>query len=322
MLKQESWAPGCRIEALHFRAEVLRKVRAFFAERQVLEVETPLLCQATVTDPHLDSIGAHVHITGRKEYRYLQTSPEYAMKRLLAAGSGSIYQICKAFRDGEQGRRHNCEFTMLEWYRPGVDLFGLMSEISDLLRMLGLSLQTEYLTYEQAFIRYAKVNPFDDTLTVLQERAHAVSGIDREVLDRRDCLDIILTHLVEPELGVSAPVFLWGYPVDQAALAKTGRADDREVALRFELYINGIELANGYDELVDGVEQRRRFVEDNRQRCLLGKREMPVDDRLLRALEFGMPACSGVALGFDRLLMILQNLEQIDQVMAFTQDRI
>lgn len=322
MTESVCWLPTAHMDALRKRADTLRIIRKFFVCRDVLEVETPLLCQSTVTDPHLASVVAGVSICGQQQKRYLQTSPEYAMKRLLAAGSGPIFQICKAFRDEEWGRRHNCEFTMLEWYRPGYDLFGLMAEIDELLQALGISGPTQRMTYEEAFVQYGCVNPFTDSDEVIAKQAAKLSGMDVRLLDRNGCLDIILTHAVEPCLGKNGPLFLWGYPPEQAALAKLGVNNSHTVALRFELYMGGVELANGYDELVDGQELRRRFEKDNVYRIEAGLPEVALDERFLASMIEGMPACSGVALGVDRLLMVMQGKDNIREVMSFSQDYI
>ena len=252
--------------------------------------------------------------------RYLQTSPEYAMKRLLAAGSGAIYQICKVFRDGERGRRHNPEFTMLEWYRPGFDHHRLMDEVDALLQAVLGAAAAERISYADAFRRHAGIDPHAASDGELRSRVAAlgVSGIAE--LDRDDLLNLLLTHTVEQRLGVSRPTFLFDYPASQAALARI-RPGDPPVAERFEVFIDGVELANGFHELADPDEQRRRFAADLEERRRRGLPEVAVDERLLAALAAGLPDCAGVALGVDRLVMLKAGTRNIADVIAFPIDR-
>lgn len=315
---------------MRLRARLLAAVRAFFAERGVLEVETPVLGAATVTDPHLHSLATASGL-------YLQTSPEYAMKRLLAAGSGPIYQLARAFRDGETGRRHNPEFTLLEWYRPGFDHHRLMDEVEELLAAVlgerlpgGPSGKTECLTYSEAFRRHAGVDPFTDGTERLAEAARTAGGGHAPDLgdDRDAWLDLLMATAVGPELGRERPTFVHDFPASQAALARVrgpvpraGSAGGPAVAERFELFVEGVELANGFHELTDPAEQRRRFERDLAVRRKRGLPEPPVDERLLAALEAGLPDSAGVALGFDRLVMLAAGAESIRHVLAFPADR-
>lgn len=315
------WRPTATIENLRLRGRVLASIRAFFAERGVLEVETPVLSTATATDPHLDSLvtrytgpGAAAGLT-----LYLQTSPEFAMKRLLAAGSGPIYQLGKAFRNGEAGRRHNPEFTLLEWYRPGFDLRALMDEVEALIASLLGTPAAERLSYAEAFIRHAGIDPHAATAVELKRLAALKKlgeSLDLSDEDKDGWLDLLLTHLVEPHLGKERPVFIFDYPPSQAALARI-RPGNPSVAERFELYIDGIELANGYHELGDAREQRCRFEADRERRRIAGLPGTPIDERLLAALEHGLPDCSGVALGIDRLVMIAAQAQTLNEAMAF-----
>lgn len=318
------WRPTATLEVLRARAAFLDAIRGFFKERGVLEVETPLLGTSTALDPYLASISASYHdapgVPGRT--LYLQTSPEYAMKRLLAAGSGPIFQICRTFRDGERGRRHNPEFTMLEWYRPGFSLNQLMDEVAGLVREVAGIEAGQRLTYREAFLRYAGLDPFRADTAELRRRAEHLSGLSDEAMTRDEALDIILSHQIEPELGCAGGTFLYHYPPSQAALARTREDDGVRVAERFELYVAGVEIANGYHELTDAAEQRRRFQDDNRRRQELGLPQIPLDENFLAALESGMPACSGVALGVDRLLMIRLGLDDIAQVLSFPLERV
>ncbi|MCB1055688.1 MAG: EF-P lysine aminoacylase GenX [Acidobacteria bacterium] len=305
--------------AVALRARVLAEIRAFFAERGVLEVETPLLGAATVTDLHLASL--ETRVDGRR--RFLQTSPEFAMKRLLAAGSGPIYQICKAFRDGESGRRHNPEFTLLEWYRPGYDHHRLMSEVGELLsRVLGVP-APETLSYREALERHAGIDPFGADARDLAGRARelGLAGLPDLGDDRDAWLDLLMSYTVEPRLGRGRPTLIYDYPPTQAALARLRGTGDEAVAERFEAYVEGVELANGYHELRDPAEQRRRFAADLARRRDRGLPQVPVDERLLAALAHGLPECAGVALGVDRLILLAAGASCLDEVLAFPHQR-
>lgn len=285
------------------RAHLLGEIRAFFQEKNVLEVETPVLGQSGVCDPHLQNLVTQIN-TSRY---FLQTSPEYHMKRLLASGSGSIYQICKAFRDDEQGRYHNPEFTMVEWYRTGFNYLQLMDEVEQLIAgLIGIE-GFHRLTYQDAFQKTVGIDPFSATEVELEKKAGQVSG----QTSRNDLLDLILAEKVLPAL--KGAVFIYDYPADQAAMAKI-RGD---VAERFELIINGIELANGYSELIDPVEQKKRFNDENKQREAIGMEPMPIDQQFLKAMTEGIPDCAGVALGFDRLVMLACNKNTLADVMPF-----
>ena len=319
-----NWKPSASLTMLKIRARLLQRIRAFFQVREVLEVETPLLSSAAATDPHIESYVIK-HLQHDKP-RYLHTSPEFAMKRLLAAGSGSIYQICKVFRQGEVGRQHNPEFTMLEWYRIGFDHQQLMTEVDSLLRELldgYLTLgDTQRLTYHDAFVQYAGLEPHSVSIDQLQEKVKE-QGIDVTGLDdshKDSWLDLLMTHVVEPALPRDCPVFIYDYPASQAALARI-RQDDPPVAERFELYIYGMELANGFHELADAQEQRQRFVADNQARTVTGLSSMPIDEHVLAALDAGLPACAGVALGVDRLVMLAAGAKSISEVLAFDTER-
>ncbi|MCU4481277.1 EF-P lysine aminoacylase EpmA [Acinetobacter ursingii] len=320
-LNLKTYQPTCSIEALKARAKLYQKIRTFFAERDVLEVETPIISQAGVTDVHLASVRALRHIEGKERIQYLQTSPEFAMKRLLASGSGPIYQICKVFRDDEHGRKHNSEFTMLEWYRPEFDLKDLMHETADLLHSCLHhrfdEIRPMILSYKHAFQDRLDINPLQANLNQLKDTARRV-GLTLDLgEDRLGYMDLLFSHFVEPSLGFDTPVFLTDFPPEMASLAKVRIDDDGEqVAARFEVYIEGLELANAYDELLDAQTLRQRFEADNLERKQQGLAEMPLDEHLLAALPH-MPACSGIALGIDRLLMIATENMRIDQVIAF-----
>ena len=310
------------MESLRLRAEVLAKIRAFFTDRGVLEVETPQLAAAPVTDLHLHALSCRYRGPGADDGRvlYLQTSPEFAMKRLLAAGSGPIYQLCRAFRDGEAGARHNPEFTILEWYRPGWDHRRLMDEMDELLRAVVDTAPCEPLTYAEAFARHADLDPHGAPRSELEQRVEDLGVGDPRQLRRDDLLDLILTHEIEPQLGAGRPTFVHDYPESQAALARV-RDGKPPLAERFEVFVDGVELANGYHELVDPYEQRRRFENDLEARRRGGLPDVPMDEHLLAALEHGLPPCAGVALGVDRLVMLAAGTRDISDVIAFPIDR-
>lgn len=319
-----NFKPTCDLQALKARAKLYQQIRQFFEQRDVLEVETPILSQAGVTDVHLASIQAHRHLQGKKLTHYLQTSPEFAMKRLLASGSGAIYQICKVFRDDEHGRKHNSEFTMLEWYRPHFSLKDLMFEVTDLLNVVLAErfgdVRPTVLSYKHAFIDRLDLNPLKATLSELKDAAHRV-GLNLDLGDDRLAyIDLLFSHMVEPSLGFDTPVFLTDFPPELASLAKTKIDEDGElVAARFELYIEGLELANAYDELIDAAVLRSRFQADNAEREKLGLHVMPIDEYLLTALP-NMSECAGIALGIDRLLMVVMNQMKLEKVITFPAD--
>lgn len=319
-----AWPPTATLPALRRRAELLALIRAFFAARDVLEVDTPTLATAGVTDVHLDNFVTRFVGPGmaRGLDLYLQTSPEFHMKRLLAAGSGPIYQICKAYRNEESGRLHNPEFTMLEWYRPGFDHHQLMDEMAELLQAVLDCDSPERLTYQQAFTTTLGICPLSASLDELR-RAGLGLGADDLIAreeDRDTLLQLLFALGVEPRVGQAVPCFVYHFPASQAALARLSPQDPR-VAERFEVYFKGIELANGFHELSDAAEQRCRFEQDNRLRRGRGLPERPVDEYLLAALEAGLPDCAGVALGVDRLIMLAQGAERLEQVIAFTVTR-
>lgn len=318
-----SWRPTATIEALQQRAKILEKIRAFFAARGVLEVETQLLSHATVTDPHVIGIPAIFKKPGssKEEILYLQTSPEYAMKRLLAAGAGSIYQICKAFRQGEIGKSHNPEFTMLEWYRPGFDHHALMDEMDLLLQMVLDVKSAERLSYSAAFEKFLEINPHVASLNELIACARNQNLHFSDAGDRNFWLDLLLTHCVEPHLGKDIPVFLYDFPMTQAALAKIRHDENPSVASRFEVYFKGIELANGFHELQDAAEQAKRFANDLITRSEIGLNEVPIDENFLAALKHGLPDCAGVALGVDRLVMLATQNKSVSEVISFEFER-
>lgn len=320
----QSWQPTTTHEARVARAELLRTVREFFYNRKVLEVDTPLLSNGTVTDEHLEAFETQFDFStsGKSTPLYLQTSPEYAMKRLLCGESGSIYQICKAFRHEGEGRWHNPEFTMLEWYRVGFDHFALMDEVDSLLQLTLTTPPADKLTYQEVFQSYLNIDPLcTDDLTLIEVmKRHHIDIQAPETLSFDSKLQLLFSYCIEPEIGREKPCFIYHFPASQAALAKLSPKDNR-VAERFEVYFKGAELANGFNELSAAKEQRTRFETDNEKRRSNGLSTKPIDENFLAALEEGLPPCAGVALGIDRLLMLTTGVQHIKDVINFTVSR-
>jgi len=316
----DRWPPSATRERLVQRAALLATVRQFFEARSVLEVETPILVNAAVTDANLRPV--ELALGDRR--LFLQTSPEYAMKRLLAAGVGDVYQLCKVVRGDERSRLHNPEFTMLEWYRLGFDMSQLVREVAALLDALatragGAPRPLRSMTYRQAFESTLQIDPLEAPTEMLAQIAavHGLTGDRLTELGRDELLDFLMGAVIGPTLGRGEWLALTHYPASQAALAQLD-PDDPRVALRFEIYAEGIELANGFQELADANEQRTRFMADNAARRAQGLPQMPIDESFLAALEAGLPACSGVALGFDRAVMVAVGAKRIDEVVSFT----
>jgi len=315
-MSKQSPVLSCR-ELIRRRAVMYQQIRAFFAERDVLEVETPVFSASGNTDPAISSIIADFSALNQSsDLRYAHTSPEFAMKRLLANDAGAIYQMCKVFRQGECGRLHNPEFSMLEWYRPAMKYHQLMDEITALLKRLGLCDKAQRVSYAELFQRELSLDVFNATIGDLKACV-ARNGLD--VVGFGDDYDawasMLLANLIEPKLGYERPVFVYDYPASQAALANIRERDN--VAERFELYINGVEIANGYQELTDAAVYRERFEQDNKKRKVLGLPEIVIDNRLINALSSGFPDSSGVALGLDRLLMMMTGARKIEDVLSF-----
>lgn len=320
----DDWRPSATLDVLKLRAQLLQRIRAFFASRGVLEVETPQLSCAATPDPALHSLATRYTGPGAAAGRalYLHTSPEYPMKRLLAAGSGDIYQICKVFRDGEAGRLHNPEFTMLEWYRVGIDHHALMRDVAALVHALWPGARdVEMLSYREAFERFAGIEPHTATASMLADCAsgHGIEIGQLAPTDIDTWRDLLLTHLIEPHLGRGRLSFIYDYPASQAALARL-RPGQPPQASRFELYAEGMELANGFHELTDAAEQRRRLTEHRRRRVELGLNDVPLDEAFLTAVG-NLPDCAGVALGVDRLVMLVAGAHALQDVLAFPIER-
>lgn len=314
VVPRNNWQPAASLTVLKKRAELYEQIRSFFKCHRVLEVDTPVLGVSGVTDVHIDNITASVN--GRDSY--LQSSPEYYMKRLLAAGCGPIYSLGKAFRDGEKGRRHHPEFTMLEWYRPGWDEQKLIAEIDSLFHGIDPALpESRIATYGELFKAGLGADPHDCSLEKLQQLAVQHCGGGWQSESRSTCLDALFSFTIEPALGQGL-VIVQDYPACQAALAQLARNQQGQmVARRFEVFLNGMELGNGYFELTDPIEQLSRFNADNALRKALGKVERPLDQCLLDALQAGLPSCAGVAIGVDRWLMQLLGADSISKVLSF-----
>jgi elongation factor P--(R)-beta-lysine ligase len=310
-----------KIDILKDRAACLTTARAFFTNRKILEVDTPLLGHFAPVDEHIDVFKV-ILPSGSvdRPFGYLHSSPEYAMKRLLSEGIGDIYQLSHVFREGEVGKLHNPEFTMVEWYRVGMDYASFIEETLDFLRNFLGDLPSESISYRQALKTFAGI----DYVYASQEellsaaKAHGITLNDAEEWNQETLLHLLLSSIVEPHLGQEKLTILWEYPATEAALARTRQKGDEVIADRFEIYHRGLELCNGYYELVDPIEQKRRFLEANQARVTMGKTALPIDEFFIGALEKGMPECCGVAVGFDRLMLLRHQATHLDQVLPFS----
>ncbi|VFP84362.1 Elongation factor P--(R)-beta-lysine ligase [Candidatus Erwinia haradaeae] len=322
----DTWHPNASIVNLFQRASIIAKIRRFFSDRKVLEVETPTLSQSTVTDVHISSFQTYFLRPGEQENQalklWLTTSPEYHMKRLLAAGSGPIYQLCRSFRNQEIGRYHNPEFTMLEWYQPNYDMYRLMDEVNELLQYILQCKPAKFLSYQEVFLRYLNLDPLLADTHQLQKKADqlGVGNVSQNEEDRDLLLELLFVSGIENKISTENPTFIYHFPVAQAALSTINKYD-RRIAERFEVYFHGIELANGFHELTDSNEQLQRFARDNDKRATSGLPQQPIDPYLVGALDYGMPESAGVALGVDRLVMLALEVDQISDVIAFAVDR-
>lgn len=325
------WRPSASIEALRQRAQLLQSLRVYFAAAGVLEVETPYISVHGTVDPQIDAIPVQALVTAngyQQASQYLHTSPEFAMKRLLAADVGDIYQIARVFRDGEAGRHHNPEFTLLEWYRVGFDHQVLMRDVDQLVQMVAEDIrplaESQYVSYQALFLQHTGVDVLAEPSSVIQRLqtwlATADHGLQHDSLplcdDYNELLDMVMSFYIQPMLGRDHLCFVYDYPASQASLANIRHEDN--VAERFEVFLDGVELGNGFHELLDADEQAARFQQEQAQRATLGKPLIPYDEHLIAALHAGMPECAGVALGVDRLMMALYGHDSIAQTLAFT----
>ena len=319
-----SWQPTLTWEYAQKRAQVIRQIRQFFQKRNVVEVETPVLSHGTVTDMHLEALSCRYNFLNDSSIEqvtnlYLQTSPEFHMKRLLASGYGCIFQIAKAFRHEEAGRFHNPEFTLLEWYRLGFDHFTLMKEVAELLKIVLSCEEPTKITYQQLFIDSLKIDPLianrSELLSLISDHGKLSDWLSVEQ-DNDILLQFIFSEIIEPNIGNEAPCFVYNFPNSQASLAKTC-SEDARVAERFECYYQGVELVNGFNELTDSDIQLKRFQEDNSKRKKLYLPEKPIDKNFIEALSNGLPQCAGVALGVDRLIMLALKVNHIKKVVSF-----
>ena len=318
------WRPTVSLDGLRLRARLYATIRAFFAEREMLEAETPVLSMAGNTDPNIESFSLEFsgRTDGAPRTRWLRTSPEFALKRLLAAGVGDCYELGRVFRNGEAGSRHNPEFTMLEWYRIGWDHHQLIGETVDLVQtamaLVGRKADATTTTFRDLYRERLGLDPFTADDAELRAALGDIE-IDPAGLNRDDWLDLLMTHRLQPDFGRDAILVVRDYPASQSALAKirVGQGSEPAVAERFELYLGALELANGYHELTDADEQRARFLRDHATRAVRGVMQPPLDEGLLAAMAFGLPACAGVALGVERLLMAMTDTDRIADVLAF-----
>lgn len=316
------WQPACSLDVLQLRAQMLSQLRIFFAQRNVLEVETPALYPCANPDPMIE--GFEVSKTQHHSHSlHLQTSPEFAMKRLLAAGSGAIYQICRAYRKSEAGRYHNPEFTILEWYRPRYTLQQLMEEVEDLLVQVlpqsCLQHQAVYLTYQAVFSKAVGIDPLSASINDFESATETLGYSEAQLIcadNRSAWLDFLFSHVVQPNLPLQCIVFVYNYPACQSALARL-HPQQPEVAERVEVFIDGVELGNGFQELTDSVEQRQRFIQQQRERTEHGMTVPGLDEDFLAALDAGIPDTAGIAIGVDRLLMLAYSIDNISQVLTF-----
>ncbi len=319
-----SWQPTLTWQKAQKRAQILQQIRTFFAERNVVEVETPALSQGTVTDVYLDALSCKYNFLAQSSAEqsvelYLQTSPEFHMKRLLASGYGCIYSIAKAFRHEEAGRYHNPEFTMLEWYRIGFNQQDLMNEVSELLQAVLGGNKPIFISYQEIFMSTVIIDPltasFNELVAVLEQHNKSADWLV-EQKDSDVLLQFIFTEIIEGTIGSDEPCFIYNFPIAQASLAKVSETDER-VAERFECYYRGVELVNGFNELTDASEQQKRFEQDNVKRKAQALDQRPIDENFIYALNHGLPQCSGVALGIDRLVMLALDCKHINDVVSF-----
>jgi len=326
-MKDRAWQTTSTQKILQTRANLISLIHDFFIQNGVLQVDTPAISHCANTDPNINSFIVHEKVNNEnQEQFYLHTSPEFPMKRLLASGMGSIYQICKVFRSCEKGRYHNPEFTLLEWYRVAIDHFELMDEVEALLNKIKVQYPfyetTQKYSYQELFLNFIGIDPLKnnvaDLINYIKQRSdtslHNVDSMNHDEL-----CEYLMSHVIQNEMPDKSLIFVYDYPASQASLAQLN--NDKVTARRFEVFVSGIELANGFHELQDAKEQRRRFLKEQQSRLAAKQDIYPLDENLLSALESGLPNCAGVALGIERLLMLLENAQHINEVLTFPFDR-
>lgn len=310
----DTWGTVAGPEILLQRAVMLSEIREFMSERGIIEVDTPVLSLSGNPDPAIESLTTRVRIKGQSHSYFLNTSPEFYLKRMMASNKASVYQLGKVFRNDELGVSHQPEFTMLEWYRPDFDHHMLMSEVVDLLQTLGWE-EAEKIEYADVFYQHLNIQPHSSSLEELWNKARE-EGLEGDTPDRSQILDFLFSHKISKNLGIHKPTLIYNYPACQAALARMNNEPIAK-ACRFELFIDGMEIANGYHELTDADEQLRRFEEDNQVRKQRGLSTIKYDQHLIDAMNEGLPDCAGVAVGIERLLMAKTGIKNINDVLPF-----
>lgn len=326
-MKKKNWKPTSSIEDLIKRSKIITNIRLFFSEKNIMEVETPMLSQSTTTDINLIPFKTNYFISNsnnnvRKIKLWLITSPEYHMKRLLAAGSGSIYQICRSFRNQEYGRYHNPEFTMLEWYEISCSMKKFIKKIDSFFQKVLNFKKSDKISYQKIFIKFLKIDPLSTNLSELRQccKKFKLENLIYLENDLNKLIEILFTLKIQPFLGKEKPLFVYHFPVEQALLAAKNIEDNR-ISERFEIFFKGIELGNGFYELTDYNEQKKRFMKENKEILSMNLPKRKIDDYFLNAINYGLPNCSGIAIGLDRLIMIALNKKSLDQVISFSFDR-
>ncbi|MFI3256261.1 MAG: elongation factor P--(R)-beta-lysine ligase [Psittacicella sp.] len=316
------WEPNLSIELLKSRNKFIKEVRNFFDKRDILEVDTPILSSYGVTDVNLNTFSTFYNSPYNSKYKtlYMITSPEYHMKRILAKYNIPIYQVTKVFRNEEEGVKHNPEFTMLEWYRPGFDMFDLISEIEDLMKDTIKISKVELMSYTEVFEKYFNIDPISCDINILKEEALKYNYSSLNPQDRDSLLEFLFSIHIEPKVGNIHPIAVYNFPATQASLARVD-PNNSLLANRFEIYYKGVELANGFNELTNYKAQLERFKKDNIKRSELNLPEIEIDINLIEALKSGMKQVSGVAIGLDRLIMIALDKKSISEVLSFPIDK-
>ncbi|AYN24519.1 elongation factor P--(R)-beta-lysine ligase [Buchnera aphidicola] len=322
---QKKWQPSSSIKILKKRSKIIANIRSFFLKKNVMEVETPILSRSSVTDINLTPFETNYFSFNsnlKKIKLWLITSPEYHMKRLLAAGSGSIYQICRSFRNQEFGQYHNPEFTILEWYQLSFSMERMIEEIDCFFQEILNFDKSDKISYQETFIKYLQIDPLSTNLSELLQcyKKFKLEHLIHFENDLSKLIEMLFTLQIQPFLGKEKPLFVYHFPLEQASLAAMNVKDNR-ISERFEIFFKGIELGNGFYELTDYFEQKNRFLKDNEKRQDMNLPKQKIDSYFLNAMNYGLPICSGVAIGLDRLIMIALNQKSIDQVMSFSFDR-